>query len=244
MFLHWEFQEEEEERSERWNIFLEQQAESAQLPLNGLSADEDNKALNGEAMVQDVDSSSEKGVQKPGSDNPNENVAEKESKGAAETKTHRIQIWTEIRTSLLAIEEMMSTRVKKRRDSSKNEKETGLGKHPAPVEEARSLKGVSEEDSEDEFYDVERSDPVLDVPSSESVNPSATTSTGDMIPPESSFPWKEELECLVRGGVPMALRGEVMHKLLNSCISFVHGTHFLGNKLHPCNNSFGKLLWV
>lgn len=197
--------------------------------------------MHGKALEQDVDSSSEKGVQKPGSDDPNANVAENESKGAADTKTHRIQIWTEIRPSLHSIEDMMSNRVKKRRYLSKNEKETGLGKHHTSVEEARSLKEASEEDSEDEFYDVEKSDPVLDVSSGDSVNASATTSASDMVPPES---WKEELECLVRGGVPMALRGEVMHKLLNSCISFAHGTHFLGNKLHPCNNSFGKLLWV
>lgn len=203
------YKEEEEERSERWNIFLEQQAESAQLPVNGLSADEHNKALHGEATEKDVDANPEKVVQKLGSDDSNENVTEKESQGVAETKTHRIQIWTEIRTSLHAIEEMMSARVKKRRDSSKNEKETGLGKHHAPVEEARSLKGASEEDSEDEFYDVERSDPVQDVPSSDSSNASATASAGDVVPLETSFPWKEELECLVRGGVPMALRGEL-----------------------------------
>lgn len=203
------YKEEEEERSERWNIFLEQQAESAQLPVNGLSADEHNKALHGEATEKDVDANPEKVVQKLGSDDSNENVTEKESQGVAETKTHRIQIWTEIRTSLHAIEEMMSTRVKKRRDSSKNEKETGLGKHHAPVEEARSLKGASEEDSEDEFYDVERSDPVQDVPSSDSSNASATASAGDVVTLETSFPWKEELECLVRGGVPMALRGEL-----------------------------------
>ena len=30
-----------------------------------------------------------------------------------------------------------------------------------------------------------------------------------VVPYESLFPWKEELVCLVRGGVPMALRGEV-----------------------------------
>ncbi|RVW20516.1 TBC1 domain family member 8B [Vitis vinifera] len=207
------YKEEEEERSERWNIFLEQQAESAQLPVNGLSADEHNKALHGEATEKDVDANPEKVVQKLGSDDSNENVTEKESQGVAETKTHRIQIWTEIRTSLHAIEEMMSTRVKKRRDSSKNEKETGLGKHHAPVEEARSLKGASEEDSEDEFYDVERSDPVQDVPSSDSSNASATASAGDVGTLETSFPWKEELECLVRGGVQW-LSGGSFGKLL------------------------------
>ena len=30
---------------------------------------------------------------------------------------------------------------------------------------------------------------------------------------EPFFPWEEELKCLVRGGVPMALRGEVQSVL-------------------------------
>lgn len=218
LYLLWDFQEEEEERSERWNIFLEHQAESILLHVNGLSADEDKNALHHEATKLDVDASSEKEVQKLVSNDSSENVTEKESQEAVETRIHRIQIWTEIRPSLHAIEEMMSTRVKKKRDPSLKEKETELGKHHPAAEEVRSIKGASEEDSEDEFYDVERSDPVQDVPSSDSVNASATASPGDVIPPESSFPWKEELECLVRGGVPMALRGEVMHTF----ISFIH----------------------
>lgn len=243
------YKEEEEERSERWNIFLEQQAESAQLPVNGLSADEHNKASHGEATEKDVDANPEKVVQKLGSDDSNENVTEKESQGVAETKTHRIQIWTEIRTSLHAIEEMMSARVKKRRDSSKNEKETGLGKHHAPVEEARSLKGASEEDSEDEFYDVERSDPVQDVPSSDSSNASATASAGDVVPLETSFPWKEELECLVRGGVPMALRGELWQAFVGVKARRVEGyyqellasEHNVGNKVEQDSSQTDSL---
>ncbi|KAK8496749.1 hypothetical protein V6N12_005784 [Hibiscus sabdariffa] len=67
--------------------------------------------------------------------------------------------------------------------------------------------GASEEDSDDEFYDAERSDSVQDSPTSGS----GSTRTGggaDAAPTESLFPWKEELEVFVRGGVPMALRGE------------------------------------
>ncbi|XP_018458148.1 uncharacterized protein LOC108829000 isoform X3 [Raphanus sativus] len=124
------YQEEEGERSDRWNSFLEDHAHSAASPVNGSS--EEKKVL----------------------------------------RFH--QIWTEIRPSLRAIEDLMSARVKL--ESSK--------------------RGGCENDSEDEFYDVERSNPVQDDESSDGTCMSAC-------------PWKEELEVLVRGGAPMALRGEL-----------------------------------
>uniref|UniRef100_A0A5B6ZX67 Putative TBC1 domain family member 8B n=1 Tax=Davidia involucrata TaxID=16924 RepID=A0A5B6ZX67_DAVIN len=211
------YKEEEEERSDRWNDFLERQVESAQLPVTGLSTEQVDKALHAEATELEADVSLEKGIKgdelgrkKPGSDGLIENVTEKEEvRAATETKTHRVQIWTQIRPSLRVIEDMMSIRVKKRSNLPKNEQETGMGKTLPPIEEARSPKGASDEDSEEEFYDVERSDPTQDVPSSDSVSALAKGAAGDVVPSESLFQWKEEFECLVRGGVPMALRGEL-----------------------------------
>ncbi|CAH8389918.1 unnamed protein product [Eruca vesicaria subsp. sativa] len=72
-----------------------------------------------------------------------------------------------------------------------------------------SSKGASENDSEDEFYDVERSD------SQDSLSSDGTTVSGILVTGDvtsfsvSTCPWKEELEMLIRGGVPMALRGEL-----------------------------------
>lgn len=216
-------QEEEEERSDRWNSFLERQAESTQLTINGEFKVEDNKSLHANASEQEVDASSEKGVgdnfsgKEPDSNDSIENVSDKEEEPTTkETKPHRIQIWTEIRPSLHAIENMMSIRVKKKSNLSKDEQDTGSGKPLPSIEEARYIKGASEEDSEDEFYDVERSDPNQDVPSSDSVS-SNIGGASDLTPMESLFPWKEELEVLVRGGVPMALRGEVRITFL-SCL--------------------------
>ena len=224
------FQEEEEERSERWTSFLQRQAESAQLPVNGLSHGEDNKASQAETSMQELDSSSEKGVdgddlsdQKPGSNAPTKNDSDKEELAAKETKAHGIQIWNEIRSSLHAIEDMMSIRIKKKSNLSKQDQDTRNGKPLLPTEEFRSPKGASEEESEDELYDVERSDPTQDVPSGDNINAS------DVVPSESLFPWKEELEVLVRGGVPMALRGEV-HIMFSSClflfVSLFHKYHY------------------
>lgn len=124
-------------------------------------------------------------------------------------KIHRILTWSQIRPSLSAIEDMMSARVKKR-TYAESESEKPL----STTEEARPAKGGSEDDSEEEFYDVERSDPPQDIPSNDSVSAMSIGYTVDIATTESSFPWKEELECLVQGGVPMALRGEVLCKFL------------------------------
>ncbi|KAJ4832845.1 hypothetical protein Tsubulata_001927 [Turnera subulata] len=105
---------------------------------------------------------------------------------------------------------MMSIRVRKKGNQS-HEQQENERERPAPQnEDTKSSKGATEEDSEDEFYDVERSEPMQDVAPSDNVNSAASVnSASDNSPPQSSCPWKEELEVLVRGGVPMALRGEL-----------------------------------
>ncbi|XP_042475002.1 uncharacterized protein LOC122057073 isoform X2 [Macadamia integrifolia] len=208
---------EEEERSDRWEDFLERQAESAQPPLNGISEEGGNALSLTEATLQEADTVVENVEEIDSSgkisaaENSVENVPEKEAFAKKETKTHKVQIWAQIRTSLISIEDMMSFRVKKRKNLPKEEQGVGKKNHLSAIEEARPSKGTSEEDSEDEFYDdefydVERLDPVQDTSSVDNVNPS---SGDDTVSPEPFFPWKEELESLVRGGVPMALRGEL-----------------------------------
>lgn len=177
------------------------------------------KVLGDEAAEQEADASSEKGVdgheasnQVPGgSDSAAEHGSQKEEVLLSEeTKVHRVQLWTEIRSSLQTIEDMMSVRVKKKTGSVKDEQIIEAAKSPSHSDDVKSPKGAAfEEDSEEEFYDVERSDPSPDMPVVDGTNASANGITADAAPPEASFPWKEELEVLVRGGVPMALRGEV-----------------------------------
>ncbi|OMP08090.1 hypothetical protein COLO4_06786 [Corchorus olitorius] len=208
------YKEEEEERSDRWNDFLERQAESTQLAVNGVSSDEGKKVShtegaeddNGEVQKAEGDELCEK---KSDSGDLSENDSEKEKvQSAPEKRVHQIQIWTEIRPSLRAIEDMMSARVKKKGGLSKHEQENGRGKPINPTEDGKLPKGASEEDSEDEFYDAERSDPVQDSPTTDNASTTTAGAAADTAPIESSFP-KEELEVLVRGGVPMALRGEL-----------------------------------
>ncbi|XVE99413.1 hypothetical protein REPUB_Repub03eG0196100 [Reevesia pubescens] len=211
------YKEEEEERSDRWNDFLERQTESAQLPTNGIPSKEGKGASQAEA-AEDGNNEVQKGAEgddlcekKSGSDSLPENDTETEKvQSAPEKRVHRIQIWAEIRPSLRAIEDMMSARVKKKSSLSKDGQETSRGKPLTPTEDARFPKGASEEDSEDEFYDAERSDPVQDAPTSDGTSSRiGAAAAADAAHTESLFPWKEELEVLVRGGVPMALRGEL-----------------------------------
>ena len=214
---------------------MERQAESAQLPINEIPSEE-GKEVSHVGAAEYGNNETQKGAEgddfcekKSGTDSLSENDTEKEEvQSEPEKRVHRIQIWAEIRPSLRAIEDMMSIRVKKKGSLSKNEQETGRVKPLTPTEDAKFPKGASEEDSEDEFYDAERSDSVQDAPTSDST--STTTSADaavDAAPTESLFPWKEELEVLVRGGVPMALRGEVFYLIFCHSLLIFHTLSFM-----------------
>ncbi|MCD9561280.1 hypothetical protein HAX54_020310 [Datura stramonium] len=207
MLMLYGFSEEEKERSDRWKDFLERQAESAEFPINGISADKSSTNPGTEPITQEVSCDAQNGEE-----GQLESTTEKDDTlTSVERKICQAQIWTKIRPSLRAVEDMMSTRVKKKVNLAKQEQDSGPRKHLPVIEESRPTKGVSEEDSEDEFYDMERSesldkselDSMQDIPLNDTVSHLAYTSQ------ESLPPWKEELECLVQGGVPMALRGEL-----------------------------------
>jgi len=189
---------------------------------------EEDKVSCAESVGQQPDASSDKGVdgQQASSDTPDsaatpaENGSQKEELPASEeTRIHRVQLWSTIRSSLNTIEDMMSIRVKKKTGSVNDEKnKKGVVKDELLTETeplsltdgAKSPKGACEEDSDEEFYDVERSDPSSDTPLVDGLSTSTNgIAAAAAAPLEALCPWKEELEVLVRGGVPMALRGEV-----------------------------------
>ncbi|CAO2197043.1 unnamed protein product [Urochloa humidicola] len=178
------YKEEEEERSERWKNFLDRQAE------DGESSGEDVKV----APSNEDD----------GPLGRNDEDARSDEKTLKQPRPHKIQIWSEIRSSLGHIEEMMNSRVKKKQSSSVKEGYTGDEDelHPDNPEESKPS-----EDSDDEFYDVEKVDPSQEVPAADIANADSGTNRG--ADQEHYHPWKEELECLVRDGLPMALRGEL-----------------------------------
>lgn len=122
-----------------------------------------------------------------------------------ERRIDKIQSWSQVRPSLRAIEQMMRFRVNNKFMEG-GEKGTGRSRSRlTPVEESMAV-----EESDDEFYDVERLDPIQEASCGDSDNVDFKTNMASQgVTEESSFPWKEELECLVRGGLPMTLRGEV-----------------------------------
>lgn len=101
----------------------------------------------------------------------------------------KFETWGQIRASLWPVERALCTRFKK-------------GSHPSTNDDGSVQSAGSGDESEEEFYDVERSDTVG---SPEVVNETSISAHND----DEPCPWKEELDALVRGGVPMALRGEL-----------------------------------
>ncbi|CAI9783214.1 unnamed protein product [Fraxinus pennsylvanica] len=139
-------------------------------------------------------------IQKPVSDTRTESNPIKETPVTLQIKSREVKTWAEINPSLDVIDHMMSFRVKRRNMGSENIISTH-NQLPS-IDEARLSKVESEEDGEEKFYDNEIAD--------DSVDASAEgSSASDEIYPEPVFPWKEELEFLVRGGVPGDLRGDV-----------------------------------
>ncbi|XP_028091869.1 ecotropic viral integration site 5 protein homolog isoform X1 [Camellia sinensis] len=193
------YEEEEEERSEKWRSFLDQQSQSVQLCS---SEEESNNRLSAEITEQKAEPGPQlSGGGEPAFDIQTESDPKKDVQVATKTKNCEVQTWAEIRPSLHAIELMMSSRGKKRKNM-KDEHITTSQNHLPSIEEARTSRQESEENFEEEFYDNE----IVD----DSVNtPAEGTATNDGVSLEPFFPWKQELEFLVHGGVPRELRGEV-----------------------------------
>ncbi|KAL9272343.1 TBC1 domain family member 8B-like protein [Drosera capensis] len=233
------YKEEEEERSDRWKMFLELisvsvDSQNGGVNENGTCDEGISRKLDVDLARQLLENHSDKGVNggllEAGAHNhygSNDNVqGNMEAPTVGQKKIHRIQIWSDIRPSLHPIENMMCARVKTCKVPEKG-LENGSDTLIFSGEEAKHAKGVSEEDSEDEFYDVERSDPLHDNSTSgDSVRSPTMSGIG---PGEYIFPWKEELEVLVRGGVPMALRGELWQA-------------FVGVKVRRVESYYEKLL--
>ncbi|GJN14646.1 hypothetical protein PR202_gb01497 [Eleusine coracana subsp. coracana] len=124
----------------------------------------------------------------------------------------KIEIWTPIRSSLGNIEQMMSLRVDKKQQSA-GKQHSKDGSHSVKVEQ-----GKLSEDSDDEFYDVDKVDPAQEVHSGD-----ATDADVESRSQEEDYISKEELECLVHGGLPMALRGELWQAFVGTGTRRING---------------------
>lgn len=135
--------------------------------------------------------------EKPLSDIQTENNLEKEVPPSTPSKPREVKTWTDIKSSLCAIETMMASRVKKK-NYLKGDQLTSHD-HVLPIEESKP----SSEESEDK----NENDNVIFDDSTGTAAEGCTADNGISV--ESSVPWKDELELLVHGGVPRDLRGEV-----------------------------------
>lgn len=226
-------QEEEEERSERWKDFLERLSGSGIALTDGIS---EGRTSIREHLEAAIVSGMENVLNETRDRNAIDEILSTKQTSEEERKIHCAQTWARIRPSLSVIELMMSHRVKKKNSEGGDQAAPKSRPNLAPIEESKVL-----EDSEEEFYDVERSDLVQEVSSGDDGNADSSTSISSQGVPEET---KEELECLVRGGLPMALRGEVY---FTCSIYFCYYSSFCNINLylqHCFICSYGKLLLV
>ena len=148
-------------------------------------------------------------------------------------ESKKFETWNEIRPSLYPVARALQHRFKKKKKDvqANNGSVAGQGE----IYQSSSQR-ESEDESDDEFYDVERSDMAQETHSSAGYFTEESNEVSDH--EEDPCPWKEELDALVRGGVPMAMRGEVrwLHTdrywEFNICIEFTLGClHFAHQKM-------------
>uniref|UniRef100_A0A7N0VE66 Rab-GAP TBC domain-containing protein n=2 Tax=Kalanchoe fedtschenkoi TaxID=63787 RepID=A0A7N0VE66_KALFE len=190
------FKEEEEERSDKWSKFLEQFVDSR----DSFSSEEEPCEKSPAETPKGNDS--KEGEPLADTSTQNNSSPERETLVAHKTDSSKVQTWAKIRPSLRGIEDMMSYRVKKRQDI-KLPSTTVTQNNLQSIQESANLEGVSDDENnvDEELEPKERL--------GNAANSSKDDiSTADGVSAEYFFPWKEELEFLVRGGVPKGLRGE------------------------------------
>ncbi|KAM3341037.1 TBC1 domain family member 8B isoform X2 [Capsicum galapagoense] len=195
------YREEEEERSEKWKDFLDNQEKSSQPHASEkLDAQTVDFEVKNEQQTVPVHVSQEEGDgsagKNPVSDIKTESDLTRKLLAYLPAKSCQAYTWAEIRASLSLIDHLMSFRVKTT-PKTKVEPSTGVHNHLATIKEREE----PEEENGEESSDNEKL--------GDRTNTSAEVGTvGSGVTPELSFPWKE-LEFLVHGGVPRDLRGEV-----------------------------------
>ncbi|KAG6596445.1 TBC1 domain family member 9, partial [Cucurbita argyrosperma subsp. sororia] len=210
------YKEEEEERCHKWENFLDQVA----TPFQPSPLKEEVNTNTQQAETSERQEETELGRCSTGDDSTasksdtvdaTDSSPEKLLEPPVETRKRVVQTWCQTRPSLNAIEIMMGSRVKKK--IMKDAKTSYGGVHVPPLEGAESCP-----EEEEAFCSgaVNRRTSATGVGRrgeeciSNSVKPSERDGVvGDGVSEDELFPWKKELECLVRGGLPKDLRGEV-----------------------------------
>ncbi|KAL1822659.1 hypothetical protein ACET3Z_009437 [Daucus carota] len=173
------YKEEEEERVDKWNSFLEQAQPSSSAKVNNKTSHaeltEEKLRPCPEVTLGGEDSNKEKSF----SDIPREDDGD--NKTPTEKQKSPIQKWAEARPSLDVIMSMSTT-----------------PNRVTSTEEMKPSIQESIEDVEDVFHDTLANEGI-----------SSPETEHEVLSPKSVVTWKKELEVLVQGGVPRNIRGEV-----------------------------------
>ncbi|KAL5219191.1 hypothetical protein ABZP36_019875 [Zizania latifolia] len=121
-----------------------------------------------------------------------------------ELKPIRVESEKRVRASISIIEKMMSSRVVKVCNTANEMRENGAAELASIEEEEQTADESCRGDPTEESSDPEKVEQSQDGEPGDSTSSTLVGGNG-----KSCFPWREELESLVRGGVPMALRGEM-----------------------------------
>ncbi|KAF4348441.1 hypothetical protein F8388_021804 [Cannabis sativa] len=264
------YKEEEGERSNRWKDFLEQLASHSQPCSSDKEHNEASQANSTETKVEIISERLGKGDDASdrklitNDDTSSEGDLKSEVQLSNETKPRKVHTWAQIRSSLGVIEDIMGSRVKKKKKkdikdeliivAGENELQfidrTGSLKNSDKIKEDVSVNDVLNDTVNATIVEVEEIYEKADTgeegisvngipPGDSSFSEEFVTADGDSEKPVNDgatasvdcdraeddigtekiaegwnlfdpiFPWREELECLVQGGVPKDLRGEV-----------------------------------
>ncbi|KAH9307996.1 hypothetical protein KI387_035907 [Taxus chinensis] len=207
------YKEEEGERSERWQHFLKTYVDSTQAPTLDLPSNEQLQSSTKDSNCEEPTATAKTENITGSLDKRSSDKSSKVDYAKQGKENHKTQTWSDIRPSLDAIERNLSFRIRKRKVTPGFNKDANSESRFPSAEDLRSLKvgsPASDDDSEEEFYDVERSDSVADVSLNDgTLNDTAANGVSPRVSNAEPCSWKEELESLVRGGVPMALRKEL-----------------------------------
>ncbi|TVU47481.1 hypothetical protein EJB05_07084, partial [Eragrostis curvula] len=120
-----------------------------------------------------------------------------------ELKPIKVESQRRVRAALRIIEKMMSSRVTKRDNGANDAHGKGATQLASIEEEGKTMETNHEGDPAEESYFAEKVEHDQETPGG-STSTALEGGGGGFY-----FLWREELESLVRGGVPMALRGEI-----------------------------------
>ncbi|KAK9920785.1 hypothetical protein M0R45_029331 [Rubus argutus] len=185
-------------------------------------ATEQKSEIVSESGEEGNDTSSRKSI----SEGSSERESKKEVRLPKETGKCKVQTWAFIRSSLSSIENMMSVRVRKQK-KMKDEEIIVDKDHLPSIQEVPSQEASEDGHEEDIYLDASNGAASVSNELSDGVKTAGEEDVADDgvfnsmqadqtkedvangVHPEPSFPWKQELESLVHGGVPKDLRGEV-----------------------------------